>query len=92
MSESIYERFPLTALILKDINIHGYLFLQFLANLSQLFSMKLALFSFLFKNKSTQNMPDIKSAKICPLKLVNIVKLFANINYVIMKRTETLPP
>ena len=66
-------RFPLTALILKDMNICGYLSLQFLANLSQLFSMKIALFSFLLKYKSTQNMPDIKY--LSP-KLVYIVKLF----------------
>ena len=75
-------RFPLTALILKDMNIRGYLFLQFLANLPKKFSMKIALFSLLLKNKFTQSMPDIKSTNICPLKL-NIVKLFANINYVI---------
>ena len=34
-------------------------------------------------------MADIKSAKICPLRLVNIVKLFANINYVILSRVYT---
>ena len=41
--------------------------------------MKVALFSFLLKNISTQNMPDIKSA-ICILKLENIFKAFVNIN------------
>ena len=77
-------KFPLAALILKDMNIRGYLFLQFLENLPKNFSMNIALFSLLLKNESTQNMPDIKSANICPLKLINIVKLFVNINYVIL--------
>ena len=72
-------KFPLTALLLKDINIRGYFFVQLLANLSQFFFMIIVLFSFLLINKSPQNMPDIKSAKACPLKLVNIVKLFTNI-------------
>ena len=58
------------------MNICGYLFLQFLANLSQFFSMKIALFSFLLKYKSPQYIPDIKSTNICLLELVNIVKLF----------------
>ena len=42
-------RFLLTTLILKDINICGDLFLQFLANLLQFFSMKIDLFSFLLR-------------------------------------------
>ena len=50
-----------------------------LANLPHSFSMKVALFSFLLKNKSTQNMTDIKSA-ICILKLENIFKAFVNIS------------
>ena len=48
--------FPHTALIIKDMNIRGHSFLQFFANLSQCFSIKIALLSFLLKNKSTQNM------------------------------------
>ena len=77
-------RFPHTALLLKDMNIRGYLFLQFLANLPKNIFHEDCLILILLKNKFTQNMPDVKSANSCPLKLKNIVKLFANINYVIV--------
>ena len=75
-------RFPVTTLIPKDINVCGNLFLQFFANLSQFFSMKIAFFSYLLKHESTKNMPETNPQKICLLKLVNIVKLFANVKYV----------
>ena len=74
-------RFPVTTLIPKDINVCGNLFLQFFANLSQFFSMKIAFFSYLLKHESTKNMPETNPQKICLRKLVNIVKLFANVKY-----------